>query len=516
QWQANQSYPELKWSQSWGLFRQTANYAMTHEWMRYQSYWWLYYLADKYGLDIVGRLWRHDPKKAADPNESLMSLMQWDVNRLYKECFDYAMKMATLDISVTRNEADPYIGTLDYHYVPLGGTAYQVAYASCPQASGFNVVPLSVPEAGTEVTVDFTSLKAGSLLAEGDPVEYFDGNSMAKLSRTRYNSTSSYTKRGFRLGFVALMADGTRQYMAEDSVYCASGMSDRSCQVGCVVPEGVERLFLVVSPAPAVYYQHQWDEDITNDDHFPYTIILTGSNILGAPVLDDRLPLTDATLTFDVTFPASGDYSGASVTIDGEALSALGTAFQLQGGQLDATMTAWSATVPDDGKTKFYACNSLGKIVNQGSTANGYGHWFNASGTRCDYGSGYVFSEFDPATLTFSIGQFPNRLQNGQTYTIRQALKHRRDVVGDDGSTEKQYGLVAFVFRIRVTDDAPAGGTLASVEQDPIVTPVHNVTPDRLAPPAYYSLSGQRLQRPRRGVTIVRQSDGTARKIINE
>jgi hypothetical protein len=87
QWQANQSYPALKWEQSWNLFMNTHNYAMTHEWHRYQSYWWHYYLTEKYGIDVIGELWRFNPGYGADPNESFMKMMNMDASDLYMEYF---------------------------------------------------------------------------------------------------------------------------------------------------------------------------------------------------------------------------------------------------------------------------------------------------------------------------------------------------------------------------------------------------------------------------------------------
>ena len=58
QWQANQSYPELMFDQSMGVFRNSHNYAFTHEWHRYQSYWFFYYLCQYYDdITTVARIW---------------------------------------------------------------------------------------------------------------------------------------------------------------------------------------------------------------------------------------------------------------------------------------------------------------------------------------------------------------------------------------------------------------------------------------------------------------------------
>lgn len=511
QWQAAMSYPDPRWTESWVVygspfFPKTANYAMTHEHMRYQSYWWHYYLAEKYGTDIIGQLWQHDTGKGQDPNEVLMSLLKIDVEGLYKMYFDYAMKMATIDIDFDGLKAEglqwvknyPY----RYSYVPLGGTKHQVAYSSCPQSTGFNIIELNVPAAGTTVTTDFTSLKQRAKLAEDDPIEFFDGSNIVKYSskysggKTYYNINSKYgSQRGFRLGYVALMKDGTRQYLYEDKLYCAeSGTNEQNASVSCIVPAGTEQLFLVVSPAPRQYIQHLWDEDVSNDDQWPYTVEFQGTNIAGAPVLSEELGLTDATITYDVELPRhTSDYTYVPVSVSGMAASALGTAFQMPSSNVSGHLVEWSSAEPADGQMKFYATTSLGDIVNKKSTANGYGHWFSSSGAYTEWGSGgYVYSEFQPATLTFNVGQKPSTLTEGKTYTISQALKYKQ---GD------QTAIVRFIFNVKcVAASAASSFSLVNVEQDPKVSEYTSAIAAPAVPSvvslqdaSYYTLSGMRL-----------------------
>lgn len=462
QWQANQAYPEQKWAESWAIFRNTANYAMTHEWMRYQSYWWHYYLADKYGIDFIGKIWRHPMTKAADPNEVFMDMKGYSSADLYKEYFDYAMKMATLDLDVCREEAAPYIGSYTYNYVALGGTKYQVAYASCPQSTGFNVISLSVPTAGTEITTDFTSLAKSASLAEGDPVQYFDKEShyvslAEKKNYNCYTNTKYNSQRAFRIGYVALLEDGTRQYLYEDKLYCSeTSTADITEQVKAIVPEKTKKLYLVIVPAPKEYIQHKWDDIIQNDDQWPYIVEFTNTNIAGLPTISDGMSISDVTLTYDVYFPKNTtEYSSTTVTVSDEAAAALGTAFQMMPGDIAGKMVGWTSAGPKDGTIMFYAVNANGSISNTSSSANGYGHWFNASGNRSDWASGYLFSEFAPNSLTFSIGQYPNKLTNNKDYTIRQALKYVR---GSETAT------ATFVFNIHV-QSGKTGAELSGIEK---------------------------------------------------
>ncbi len=504
QWQANQSYPALKWEQSWNLFMNTHNYAMTHEWHRYQSYWWHYYLTEKYGIDVIGELWRFNPGYGADPNESFMKMMNMDASDLYMEYFFYAMKMATMDIDNVRDEADDYIGTLRYDYIALGTAKYQVTYSSCPQSTGFNIIQLNVPKAGTEVSVDFTSLAKGASLPKGDAKQYFNGERFVTANVSAYNTFNQYSSRGFHLGYVALMEDGSRKYFYDEEVYCTS--SDANAEVkgvaSCVVPEGVKKLFLVVSPSPSAYIQHKWDEEITNDDQWPYTIEFKGTNLWGAANISDTEEIKDVELTYDVYFPASSSvYQGITLKVEGSAASSLGTAFQMQASAVGSLLTQWTSSGPTDGQAMFYAVDANGVINNSASSANGYGHWFSASGNRCDYASGYVFSEFDANSLTFSLGQYPGKVANGSNYTIRQAIKYQKG-----GKT----AVATFVFNIHITSERTGYELIEEA------TNVLTYSSEEIYPIAYYSLLGIQIPSLQQGIHLVKMSDGSVRKEIFE
>lgn len=518
QWQSVQAFPELKWDQSWGLYSKYANCAMTHEWMRYQSYWWHYFLEEKYGIDFIGKLWRHDTGKGQDPNEVLMDLLKIDAKELYRLYFEYAMKMATIDLDVARDEASTRIGTYPFRYYSTGDGKYQVSYFSCPQSTGFNVIPLNVPAEGGDISTTFTSLKANAPLAADDKAAYLkDGTETIMPNKTTYNKNTSYNaQRGFRLGYVALMKDGTRQYIYDDSLYCATGgMGSKTVEVKADIPQGVDRLWLVVVPAPRTYVQHKWDEDMSNDDQWPYTVEFHGTNICGAPTISKDLPISDATITYDVSLPySSSDYSFVPVQVTGTAAAAMGTALQMNASDLASHIVAWTSEAPADGEAKFYAANRLtGGCVNKASSANGYGHWFNASGSYSAFSNGSLYSEFTPSTLTFNVGQKPGALKSGTTYTISQAIKYCR---GNETAT------VRFVFKVTcVPSSSKAGYTVASVKQSDVVTGIGSITPPD--PSSAFNgmksrevtLSGALTDTPAGIVTIKVDKSGKAKKILN-
>lgn len=279
QWQANQAYPSLMFSQSYPLFGNNANYAFSHEWMRYQSYWFHYYLCQHYNdITTIAQVWKQPMTGAVDFNQALMKLKGLSAEAFYELYFGYALHCATYDFEAAAPYRDNYIGKFDYRAVQLGDNKYQVAYASTPQSTGFNVIELSVPTPGTTITTRFTALIPGCNLHASDPGEYNNGNANAlvKAGVTKYNHVSMASARGFRVGYVFLKNDGTREYYNDHTVH-GKGTDEVTEDITTKVPTGTKRMFLVISPALSTYIQHQWDEDIKNDDQWPYQFELVGT-----------------------------------------------------------------------------------------------------------------------------------------------------------------------------------------------------------------------------------------------
>lgn len=462
QWQAMQTYPELMYDQSIFVFNKSHNYAFTHEWHRYQSYWFLYYICQKYNdIKTVANVWNHHETTPVDFNEAYMHLKDIDVNELFRQYFDYACRLVTWDLDVCTPYRNNYIGNFDYHCSKLKDGSYQVAFSSCPQSTGFNVIPLETTDAGVTVKTEFTALTNRAALAEADPGEYLDGDTQWKKHERRfYNPNTHYAARGFRLGYVVLLKNGDRKYYSEDKVYC-TGAGKTTETISFEVPENVDKMWLVVSPAPSEYFQHKWDDSINNDDQWPYLVKFEGTDIASSatvystPTIDGR-DIADVTFTYDVTFPAStSTYPGITFTPNADVSAQLGTAFQLTQSEITSKMQQYLTTGPYNGRIMFYAVSPDGSLTENGSTANGYGHWFDAAGNMCSYSNGTVYSEFEPSNFSFTIGQYPGRSTNGDTYRIAQALKYRKDA--------RRTAIATFVFNIKMDSDSPKT-TLKSIE----------------------------------------------------
>ena len=468
QWQANQTYPSYMFSESYPLFGNNANYAFTHEWMRYQSYWFLYYLCQHYNdITTIAQVWKQPMTGAVDFNQSLMKLKSLSAEDFYKLYFDYALHCATYDFEAAAPYRNNYIGKFDYRAVKLDENKYQVAYASVPQSTGFNVIELSVPEAGTTITTKFTALTPGCNLNASDPGEYNNGNANAlvRAGVTKYNYVSNASARGFRVGYVFLKNDNTCEYYNDDIVHC-KGTDEVTEDITTEVPVGTKRMFLVVSPALSGYIQHKWDENIKNDDQWPYQFELINTTATSVipyikepdfeKVIDGR-NISNVTLTYDVVLPPSSGYDGATVNFSGSALNALCTAFQMEDNDLFGQILSYSSS-QRNGTIMNYAAKSDGTLQKVAKTTNGdFGHWFNASGTAISYGSGcVVYAEFTKSSKSVVVGQFPNANSNGTKRTIREAL-HYKD---NNGSSATAYLVFNITFQTGVT----AHSHLASID----------------------------------------------------
>ncbi len=499
QWQALQSYPEEVFSQSADIFRFSHNYAFTHEWHRYQSYLFLCYLCYRYGdVKTVADVWNWPETEVKDFNEVLMDCKGLSVEDLYRLHFDYAMHCVTWDMPACEPYRDNYIGRFKYYCVRFGQQTYQVAYASAPQATGFNVIPLAVPEAGEQVSIDFTALPIASSLADGDPAQYLDGDSkLSSSGKTKYNATTVI--RNFRLGYVALMDDGTRQYFYEDSLYC-HGRGRSTATVSMTVPEGAKRLWFVVSPAPDKYVQHKWNENISDDDQWPYQFTLTGTDLTADATVTDSYMIGDRgvgdiTISYSLNMrPATAETDPSVITISGDALYALGTALQMTGSEIASHIVDYNEDGPQPGEIMIYPLNSAGNIVEQASTvAEGYGYWYSKRGqlVEAESSSAALSLTFDPKALTLSFYQVPEAISAGTTIITRLALRYRYS----------QYTEAIAYIRVSVNvKNAVTGYTAPTIDYDEEqALPVSNI---EAAPPAsdgkLYDLSGRRVATPAR------------------
>jgi hypothetical protein len=114
------------------------------------------------------------------------------------------------------------------------------------------------------------------------------------------------------------------------------------------------------------------------------------------------------------------------------------------------------------------------------------------------YINGYIFSELNPTSLTFNIGQYPSKVRQGEEYVIGQALRYKQ--------TGGKVATARFVFRVHITN-VDYGAELTSIDYDAptgIGDALHLTEKERTAGDHVYDLRGHRQEKPfHQGIFIV-------------
>lgn len=113
------------------------------------------------------------------------------------------------------------------------------------------------------------------------------------------------------------------------------------------------------------------------------------------------------------SIPIQQGYQATTVPIENDVLQFLG----IQASQL--------STLFGNG-LDYFVLNANGVRITT-STANAPGNWFDASGNSIlwDNSGSFIYSEVDLANASLLIGNYPDRVSNGSTVTIRQGLSYQ-------------------------------------------------------------------------------------------
>jgi len=251
-WQAYKLYPSRQFTDGEYYEQHLANHHlnMLHEDWRYACCyiqdWW----CQLYGSDFIGRLWR-ESKKPEDPVEAYMRINNLTQEQFNDEQYLGYAHMAAWDIDAVRSYAKSRIGGHNKSVVKLSDGTWQSDSARCPQNYGYNIIAMKRGTPGDTVTVHFKGI-AG---AKG------------------YRAVNT-DKAGWRYGFVVYKNDGT-------CLYSEIGRDSEST-LSYQLPEKYQRLFFVVMGAPTEHWRHPWDNDITNDEQWPYQVTFEGTDILNS------------------------------------------------------------------------------------------------------------------------------------------------------------------------------------------------------------------------------------------
>ncbi len=418
QWQAQRDYPEEQLdSYHFQVWLDNCHRHFHNEWMRYASYYLQTYWVNRSGLDAYGRIW----KESVYPEDAIMTYTRLyngnDYSQTREQLFDYAMKMATFDIDGVKEYAredhqDRYDTKMYFNYVT---GHYQISYKQCPGATGFNVIPLEVPNGGGEVTVDFEGLAAGSALHAKDKGTMVDGDGKAVGNTSNYNNTVADGNMGWRYGFVARTGDRR--------TYSETG-KNRNGRLTFNVPAGTDYLYLVVQGSPEEYIGHAWNDNEADDAQFPYTIKLEGTDL--AYYVEEVEPVYNLvdeynmTVTYEVKLSAPGQYGRGSVDLAAQPILDF---FGVSADELAELIHV--GEMPSDGIISLLAENTDGSLNTTASANNGF--WLDADGNEGQWAGGYIFFEVDGTTLNY--GDHPGQITDDTTgtFSMRPILTYMHD-----------------------------------------------------------------------------------------
>ena len=419
QWQSYQDYPQQALNDDWNaVWYQQCHRHFEHEWQRYASYYLQYYWTELHGDKTLGRIW-NESKYPEDASGAYMRIFGVNYENYKKQLFAYAQRCVTFDFDGTRsyftNQNTLYKTTL---YNQDG--YYQIGYEQCPQPTGFNVINLEVPAAGTKVTVSMEALKAGSKLPDADPGNQVDGDFKVVGNTTNYNKVGS--DQAIAYGFVALKEDGSRDY-SEMSLTDAKGTAVYT------VPAKTKMLYLVVQGAPKSYRQCPWDDKEETDMQCPYRFKIDGTDLYGNFSIDETKDPADVAFTFDVKCnAASEDYIQGSIQLQGSDLKKMAQAFVMQPSVLSGAtlpIAAGQTAEPAEGKVALGLIQSDGKITYQ-YTAN-VGFWCNAKGDLDNWGdTAPVYVEYDKDSFTLTYGHRFGVSKAGTKYVVKPVLVYTK------------------------------------------------------------------------------------------
>ena len=420
QWQSFQDYPEVTFSDSFYAWQQNFHRHFNHEWMRYASVYFQFYMTQKHGIKAYGRIW-NESKFPEDPLQTYMRLFcGGDLQKFYDDYAEYAQKVLTYDFGDIQKYADDNAKNFKTQMYEVDGK-FRPAYSNCPGTTGFNAIQLNVPEAGTIVKASLAALPIGSALAAEDPGEVKNGDNQVVGNTHKYNSQSNKDA-SFRFGFVAIKGGKAIEYGAMTKG--AEG------EATLTVPAGTDKLYLVVVATPDTYNRHAWNDDESDDEQWPYEVSFSGTNVSGHINIDEGAEPQNVELSLDVKCDAANtEWILGSIDLTGNgSLEKIATAFALQPATLaGATLpiAANTTQAPAEGKI------ALGLLQPDGTIAYSYtanvGFYCKADGSLGSWGEGDpVWFEYDKDNFILTYGHYPAKTEAGKKYTVKPVLVYTK------------------------------------------------------------------------------------------
>lgn len=415
QWQAQIDYPQEMFGYHVDVWKKNCHRHFNHEWMRYASYWLQHVWVEKHGVDAYGRIWR-ESVYPEDPLETYRRIYcSNSQTQLYSELYSYAARMVNYDLKFASPTSvtvpDNVKGDYTTYLYKIGDQKYQVGYASCPGTTGFNVIKLKVPAAGTTVSTNLAALVVGSKLAKGDKGEQVDGDGAVVSKTDSYNSQANNTA-NYRCGYVA-MVNGKPVY--------SSMSKGKSVTADYVVPSGTKALYFVVMAAPDTYNRQYWNDKESDDEQWPYSFEITGTDVNSyVEVIDVNIDPNASPKNCQVSINVRGNvdssYDFAHYNLAYYDNAAICYAFCLTPDEITQKLQHPSKGITED-KIIIRLKQPDGTYSyedNCGGTLGGF--WCDALGKLQGWGENARFYAKLSTIYDMEVGFMPGTIKSGETY----------------------------------------------------------------------------------------------------
>jgi hypothetical protein len=406
QWKAYKVYPELQFTDGdFNEYIKNNHLHIIHENPRYANYFLPDYWTYKHGMEFMGKLWR-EARYPEDPVQAYQRLNDIDQETFNDEMYDHAARLTTWDLPALLPFGKDFINKRAQVKMNLvQDDFWRVDPSVCIENYGYNSIKLVVPTIETEVKVTFRGL----------------------VGENGFRAIN-VDQAGWKFGFVALLNDGTRMYSDIGDAKYANGTNPQT-ELSFVCPANCTNLWLVVSGSPQQYWRHEWDDDNADDEQWPYQVKFENTNLFGKSFG----PLKDMELTHEIIMEPRSTYDPETITLN---TSLIEQAFALPASEIGPYL---------GNEIKYYAINPNGTLDGN-STAFYPGHWFDDEGKVTNWGNNsFIYAELNINELHVRIGQYPDLCQNGDAFTIRQALIYKR--------SETDTARLTLTFHVTIKDE---------------------------------------------------------------
>ena len=419
QWQAHLDYPAEMFDYWLDTWKQNYHRHFNHQFMRYASYWLQHVWVEKHGVEAFGRIWR-ESQYPEDPLETYKRLYcNDDLDKLYEDMYYYASHMVYYDLKYTTTDNQTVEvpasakGNYTTNLYQIADKKYQVAYASCPGTTGFNIIKLKNAP-GKTVSIEVNALTPGSALYKGDKGEVLDEDSKVTTTTKKYNTQTNKSS-DYRYGYVAIV-NGKPVY--SDMHKGSNGTASYA------VPANATELYFVIQAAPSTYDRQPWNTDESSDEQWPYTITVNGTDVNEYIEyvdinIDPSSTPKNITETINVEGAASSSYEFAKYNLAYLDNGAICYAFCLTPSEIAAKLvkSADCANGVPEGKIGMRLKKTDGSYSYEDNCGGTYaGFWCNAKGNPQSWGDdARSYTKFN-SIYELEVGFMPDVIKSGETY----------------------------------------------------------------------------------------------------